>query len=102
MIAGRPADQLEPPNHIMGVARFERFFRAAAGLDVDKQDLKRYSDFVTHKIYDLLLRSQAAARLMGARRLRRTIFRSPRDCRSASTPSGKWMRRSTCGRFSIT
>ncbi len=65
MIAGRPADQLEPPNHIMGVARFERFFRAAAGLDVDKQDLKRYSDFVTHKIYDLLLRSQAAAKANG-------------------------------------
>jgi hypothetical protein len=47
---------------IMAVGRFERFFRAVAELDVDKSDLKRYSDFVNHKIYDLLLRSQAAAK----------------------------------------
>jgi hypothetical protein len=65
MIAGRPADQLEPPVHVMGAARFERFFRTAAGLDVDKQDLKRYGDFINHKIYDLLLRGQAAAKANG-------------------------------------
>ena len=47
--------------HVMGVARFERFFRIAAGLDVDKQDLKRYSDFINRKLYDLLLRAEAAA-----------------------------------------
>jgi len=47
---------------IMSVDKFERFFRAAAGLEVDKSDLKRYSDFVNHKIYDLLLRGQAAAK----------------------------------------
>jgi len=47
---------------IMGVAKFTRFFRVAASLDVDKADLKRYSDFVNHKIYDLLLRGQAAAK----------------------------------------
>jgi hypothetical protein len=40
-------------SHVMSVAKFERFFRIAAGLDVDKQDLKRYSDFINHKIYDL-------------------------------------------------
>ncbi len=45
-----------------GVAKFERFFRAVAGLDIDKSDLKRYSDFVNHKIYDLLLRGQATAK----------------------------------------
>jgi hypothetical protein len=65
MIAQRPVDQLEPPTHVMGVARFERFFRLAAGLNVDKQDLKRYSDFVNHKIYDLLIRAQAAAKANG-------------------------------------
>ena len=37
----------------------------AAGLDVDKSDLKRYSDFVNAKIYDLLLRGQAAAKANG-------------------------------------
>jgi hypothetical protein len=47
---------------VMGVSRFERFFRTAAGLDVDKDDLKRYGDFVNQKIYDLLIIGQAAAK----------------------------------------
>jgi hypothetical protein len=50
---------------LMSVAKFERFFRVAASLDVDKSDLKRYSDFVNHKIYDLFLRGQAAATANG-------------------------------------
>jgi hypothetical protein len=48
---------------LMGVSRFERFFRAAAGLDVDKDDLRRYSDFVNRKVYDLLLIGQATAKV---------------------------------------
>jgi hypothetical protein len=44
------------------VARFQRLFRAAAGVDVDKSDLKRYDDFIDRKIYDLLLIGQAHAR----------------------------------------
>jgi len=51
--------------YVVSVPRFERFFRAAAGLDVDKNDLKRYSDFVNRKIYDLLLRGEAAAKANG-------------------------------------
>jgi Domain of unknown function (DUF1931) len=47
---------------VMGVAKFERFFRAAASLDVDKDDLRRHNDFVGQKVYDLLLIGQAAAR----------------------------------------
>jgi Domain of unknown function (DUF1931) len=54
-----------PISHVMSVAKFERFFRMAAGLDVDKQDLKRYSDFINQKIYDLLLRAEAAAKANG-------------------------------------
>jgi hypothetical protein len=50
---------------VMGVARFERFFRLAAGLDVDKDDLRRYGDFVDQKLYDLLLVGQAAAKANG-------------------------------------
>jgi hypothetical protein len=46
---------------VFGVARFERFLRLAADLDVDKDDLKRFSDFVEHKLYDLLLMGQATA-----------------------------------------
>src|SRR5690348_6293007 len=54
-----------PDVALMGIDKFERFFRVAAGLDVDKSDLKRYSDFVNGKIYDLLLRGQAAAKANG-------------------------------------
>jgi hypothetical protein len=50
---------------VMGVARFERFFRAAAGLDVDKDDLKRYNDFVDQKLYDLLIMASATAKANG-------------------------------------
>ena len=50
---------------VSNIARFERFFRAAAGLDVDKSDLKRYEDFVHRKTYDLLLRGQANAKANG-------------------------------------
>jgi hypothetical protein len=46
---------------VFGVAKFEHFFRAAAELDVDKNDLRRYSDFVERKLYDLLLIGQATA-----------------------------------------
>jgi hypothetical protein len=47
---------------IVAVSRFEHFFRAAAGLDVDKSDLKRYSDFINQKLYDMLVVAEAAAK----------------------------------------
>jgi hypothetical protein len=47
---------------VMGISKFERFFRSAAGLHVDKDDLKRYSDFVNEAIYRFLLIAQATAR----------------------------------------
>jgi len=47
------------------VAKFERFFRITAGLDVDKQDLKRYSDFINRKVYDLLVQAEAVAKANG-------------------------------------
>jgi Domain of unknown function (DUF1931) len=65
MIAQRPVDRAEPPTHVMGVAKFERLFRTAARLDVDKQDLRRYSDFINQKVYDLLLRGEADAKANG-------------------------------------
>jgi hypothetical protein len=46
---------------VMGYTKFERFFRAAAGVDVDRDDMKRYLDFVNEAIYDLLLAGQATA-----------------------------------------
>ncbi|MFF2384521.1 DUF1931 family protein [Streptomyces sp. NPDC058108] len=50
---------------VMGVSKFERFFRAAASLDVDKNDLKRYGDFIDAKLYDLLVAGQASAKANG-------------------------------------
>jgi hypothetical protein len=53
------------PSHVMGVAKFERFFRITAGLDVDKQDLKRYDEFINQKLYDLLRQGEATAKANG-------------------------------------
>jgi hypothetical protein len=49
----------------MGVSEFERFFREAASLDIDKDDLRRYNDFVNSKVYDLLVSGQAKAKANG-------------------------------------
>jgi histone H3/H4 len=48
---------------VIGVASFERFFREAADIDVDKTDLKRFQAFVREKIADLLTIAQARARV---------------------------------------
>jgi hypothetical protein len=47
---------------VIGASKFQRFFRVAAGLNVDKDDLQRYSDFVDQKIDDLLVVAQASAK----------------------------------------
>ncbi len=49
----------------VGVAAFERFFRQAAGLDVDKADIERSRRFVERKLHDLLLVAQASAKANG-------------------------------------
>ena len=48
-----------------GISQLERFFREAAGLDIDKEDIKRYDDFISAKIRNLLLRGEANARANG-------------------------------------
>ena len=47
---------------LMAIPKFERFFRVAAGIDVDKSDLRRFSDFVFDQIYDMLIIGQARAK----------------------------------------
>ena len=47
------------------VTKFERFFRTAAGLDIDKEDVRRCEDFINRKLYDLLLMAQATANWNG-------------------------------------
>jgi hypothetical protein len=46
---------------VIEVAKFEHFFRVTAGLEIDKENIKRHQDFVYEKLYGLLLRGQAAA-----------------------------------------
>jgi hypothetical protein len=50
---------------VLAVARFERFFRLAAGLDVDRDDLRRHEDFVNTELYHLLVRGEATAKANG-------------------------------------
>jgi hypothetical protein len=64
MIASVQSNQ-PPTSRVMSVAKFERFFRIVASLHVDKQGLKRYSDFINQKLYVLLMRGQAAAKANG-------------------------------------
>ncbi len=47
---------------VFGGKRFERLFREAAGLDMDKTDMKRLYEFVNQKLHDLLVRGVVAAR----------------------------------------
>jgi hypothetical protein len=47
---------------VMGFTKFERFFRVAGDVTVDRDDVKRYLDFVNDALYDLLIMGQAAAK----------------------------------------
>jgi histone H3/H4 len=58
----QPVHNLTPYKHVQGTHQVERFFRVAAELDVDKEDIKRYYEFVDRKIADLLLMAQHTAK----------------------------------------
>ena len=47
---------------VMGIPKFQHFFRASVGLRVDKDDLKRCRGFLNRKLYDMLVTAQATAR----------------------------------------
>jgi len=47
---------------VMGSTKFERLFRHAAEVRVDRADIKRYLDFVNDMIYEVLLVGQATAK----------------------------------------
>src|SRR6266403_895198 len=53
--------KLTPYRRVGGINQIEHLFRVAAGVDIDKSDVKRYYDFVDHKVRDLLLIGQAVA-----------------------------------------
>jgi hypothetical protein len=50
---------------LMGIAQFEQFFRQVASLDIDKDDLRRFNDFIGDRTYKLLVRAEAAAKANG-------------------------------------
>jgi hypothetical protein len=56
---------LNPYKRVGGIHQIEHLFRVAAGVDIDKSDVKRYYAFVDHKVSDLLLIGQAVASANG-------------------------------------
>jgi hypothetical protein len=50
---------------VMNVAKFEKFFRVAAGLDVDKGDLQKYNESLDRKMYDVVKQGEAHAKANG-------------------------------------
>jgi hypothetical protein len=85
---------------VFGVAKFEHFFRAAAELDVDKNDLRRYSDFVERKLYDLLLIGQATAGANARDIVEPWDLPVTKGCRTACTRSASSTKRSSWSRSS--
>lgn len=54
-----------PPVRPTHIARFERLFRVAAGVDIDKEDLRHYEGFLDVKVADLLRRACEVAQDSG-------------------------------------
>jgi hypothetical protein len=87
MVAAAQSNK-SPTTHVMSVARFGRFLRIAAGLNADKQDLKRYSDFINQKGNDLLLPAEATRRQTAG-----ADFRSADVASLKKSVSSRWDRR---------
>ena len=51
--------------HPSGVPEWKRFFRSAASIDVDKDDLRRFHDFVDEKIDDIAIAGRNSAKWNG-------------------------------------
>jgi len=47
---------------VTSVNTWERFFRAAAGLNIDKNDIKRHQDFIDARLRSLVVRAEAVAK----------------------------------------
>jgi hypothetical protein len=50
---------------VTGIPQVQRFFRAAGGVDVDKDDVKRYREFVDDKIDDIVIAGRDTAKWNG-------------------------------------
>ena len=58
----QPVHNVKPYKRVQGIHQIEHFFRVAAGLEIDKEDIRRYYAFVEQKIRDLLLMAQRTAK----------------------------------------
>ena len=58
----QPVHNIKPYKHVAGINQIEHLFRVAGGLEVDKEDIKRYYEFVEEKMRDLLLMAQRSAK----------------------------------------
>jgi hypothetical protein len=58
----QPVHNVRPYKRVQGIHQIEHFFRVAAGLEIDKEDIRRYYEFVEQKIADLLLMAQRTAK----------------------------------------
>jgi hypothetical protein len=47
---------------VVGFTKFERLFRVAGSVDVDRDDVQRYLAFVNDALYDMLIMAQATAK----------------------------------------
>lgn len=47
---------------VIAVSRFERLFRTAASLDIDKSDIRRVGDFINDVLYRMVARAEGIAK----------------------------------------
>lgn len=50
---------------VVAVKKFEDLFRAAARIDIDRSDLRRLTEVINQKLFELLLAGQAQAKTRG-------------------------------------
>ena len=51
--------------HPSGIPVFERFFRSVASIDIDKNDVRRFRDFIDEKIDDIAIAGRNSAKANG-------------------------------------
>jgi hypothetical protein len=59
---GVPSKPSEEETGVAGIPEFERFFRSVASIDVDKEDLRRYREFVDQEVDYIAIAGRNAAK----------------------------------------
>jgi Domain of unknown function (DUF1931) len=61
----QPVRNVKPYKRVRGIHQIERFFRVAASLEIDKEDIRRYYEFVDQRVEDLMLIERQTAKANG-------------------------------------